>query len=172
MTTTATIESVLDARHDDTALHGPSLGETGQIHLHRDRIRLRAVSVAGMHVGTIAEVVLDAEARRVAGFDVRLAAGERRFVPLVAVVALGPSGIELDSPLHLVEDVRYYDQAGLTLPDLLDTPASRRRDRVPVRVADVVADLATGEVLALELDDGTMVPREALSISDEAIRVA
>src|SRR5262249_61939093 len=97
MTMTAPIGTVLGSRSDEVGLHGPALGQAGLLHLHRDRPRLRGVSVSGTHVGSIAEVILDGDARRVAGFDFRLSGGERRFVPLVAVASLRPSGIGLRS---------------------------------------------------------------------------
>lgn len=167
---TAPIGSLFDGRHDERGLHGPALKNAGPLHLHRDRTRLRGVSVSGVHVGNIAEVVLDSDARRVAGFDVRLADGERRFVPLVAVASLGPTGIELDSPLHLVSDVRFYDRAGLPLPALLALPAACRHSAA-MAVADVIADLGTGDVVGFELADGTLVTREDVIVSGESIRL-
>lgn len=170
MTMTAPIGTVLDGRFEEGSPHGPALGQAGLLHLHRDRPRLRGVSVSGVHVGSIVEVILDGEARRLAGFDVRLSEGERRFVPLVAVASLGPSGIELDSALHLVHDVRFYDRTGLPLSALLALPAACRHT-VGVPLADVIADLGTGEVVGFELVDGTIIARDDVSVSGEAIRL-
>lgn len=170
MTMTAPIGTVLDARYDEGGLRGPALNQAGILNLHRDRPRLRGVSVAGMHVGRIVDVVLDGDARRVAGFDVRLSEGERRFVPLVAVVSLGPSGIELDSALHLIDDVRFYDRAGMTLSALLTLSAACRHT-TGVAVADVIVDLGTGEVVGFELADGAIISRDGVSVSGEAIRL-
>ncbi len=170
MTMTAPIGTVLDARHDESGLHGPARTQAGILNLHRDRPRLRGVSVAGMHVGRIVDVVLDGDARRVAGFDVRLSEGERRFVPLVAVATLGPSGIELDTALHLIYDVRFYDRAGLTLSALLTLSASCRHT-TGVAVADVIVDLGTGDVVGFELADGTITARDDVSVSGETIRL-
>jgi len=170
MTMTAPIGTVLGSRYEERGPHGPALGQAGLLHLHRDRPRLRGVSVAGVHVGSIAEVILDGDARRVAGFDVRLSEGERRFVPLVAVASLGPSGIELDSALHLVHDVRFYDRTGLPLPALLALPAACRH-AVGVSLADVIADLGTGEVVGFELADGTIIARDDVNVAGEAIRL-
>src|SRR3954453_21833803 len=170
MTMTAPIGTVLAARYDEGGLHGPALGQAGLLHLHRDRPRLRGVSVSGVHVGSIAEVILDGEARRVAGFDVRLSEGERRFVPLVAVASLGPSGIELESALHLVHDVRFYDRTGLPLPALLALPAACRHT-AGVPLADVIADLGTRQGVGFELGDGMGIAREDVNVSGEAIRL-
>lgn len=170
MTMTAPIGTVLDARYDESGLRGPALNQAGILNLHRDRPRLRGVSVAGMHVGRIVDVVLDGDARRVAGFDVRLSEGERRFVPLVAVASLGPSGIELDSALHLIDDVRFYDRVGLALSALLTLSAACRHS-TGVAVADVIVDLGTGEVVGFELADGAIISRDGVSVSGEAIRL-
>jgi uncharacterized protein YrrD len=170
MTLTAPIATVLDGRYDESGVHGPALTQAGILNLHRDRPRLRGVSVAGMHVGRIVDVVLDGDARRVAGFDVRLSEGERRFVPLVAVASLGPSGIELDSALHLVDDVRFYDRTGLTLSALLTLSAACRHS-AGVAVADVIVDLGTGDVVGFELADGVIVQRDDVTVSAEAIRL-
>jgi hypothetical protein len=170
MTMTAPIATVLDGRYDESGVHGPALTQAGILNLHRDRPRLRGVSVAGMHVGRIVDVVLDGDARRVAGFDVRLSEGERRFVPLVAVASLGPSGIELDSALHLVDDVRFYDRTGLTLSALLTLSAACRHS-AGVAVADVIVDLGTGDVVGFELADGVIVQRDDVTVSAEAIRL-
>ncbi len=170
MTMTAPIGTVVAARYDESGLRGPALNQAGILNLHRDRPRLRGVSVAGMHVGRIVDVVLDGDARRVAGFDVRLSEGERRFVPLVAVASLGPSGIELDSALHLIDDVRFYDRVGLTLSALLMLSAACRHT-TGVAVADVIVDLGTGEVVGFELADGAIISRDGVSVSGEAIRL-
>jgi hypothetical protein len=138
--------------------HGPTLDSAGVLHLHRDRVRLRSVWVGGVEVGTITDVLFDGDCRRVAGFEVRIHNGDDRFVPLVAVVSLGPTGIELDSPLHLVRDVRFYQAAGCALGDLLEWSAACRHES-PTLISDVTADLATGELLSFDLADGRSVSR-------------
>jgi uncharacterized protein YrrD len=170
MTMTAPLGTVLAAGYDESGPRGPALTQAGILNLHRDRPRLRGVSVAGMHVGRIVDVVLDGDARRVAGFDVRLSEGERRFVPLVAVVSLGPSGIELDSALHLIDDVRFYDHAGLTLSALLTLSAACRHT-IGVAVSDVIVDLGSGAVVGFELADGAIIARDDVTVSGEAIRL-
>ncbi len=152
-------------------VQGLALAEAGVIHLHRDRVRLRGVSVGGANVGSIVDIVLDADRRRVAGFGVRLTSGEARFVPLGAVAALGPCGIELDSPLHLVETIAFYAASGARLSTLLGVGVSCRHS-VPVAISDVVADLGTGEIIAVELADGRTLVREALAEVSGGFRVA
>jgi hypothetical protein len=151
-------------------VHGLAPRRVGLIHLHRDRVRLRGVSVEGTNVGTIVDVMLDPEARKVAGFGVRLAEGDSRFVPLVAVVALGPSGIELDSPLHLMRDIGFYNGAGLPLASLLGRPVGCRH-QAATGIADVIAELAAGDVVAVELADGRTLVRESLAQVTDGFRI-
>jgi uncharacterized protein YrrD len=130
--------------------HGP-LGlprdRCGALALRRDRIRLRTVMVDGATVGRIIDVVLDRDARRLCGFAVACSEGER-FLPLAAVAAIGPSGIEVESSLHLVEEIDFYRRDGLSLNDLLG------RRIAGGHVEDVIARLDTGEVEAYVLDSG------------------
>jgi uncharacterized protein YrrD len=152
-------------------VHGLALTDAGVIHLHRDRVRLRGVCVAGVNVGAIVDIVLDSERRRVAGFAVRLTGGEARFVPLGAVAALGPCGIELESTLHLVETIAFYAASGARLSALLGATVSCRHS-APVAITDVVADLANGEIVAVELADGRTLVRESLAEVSGGFRVA
>jgi hypothetical protein len=155
---------------DGAAIRGADLAGAGVIGLRRDRIRLRSVSAGGIHVGAIADTVLSSDVTRVAGFEVALDTGERRFVPLVAVVALGPSGIELESPLHLVRDLRYYRAAGTALSEVLGASAGCRHSTS--RILDLDVDLGTGEVVCIELEDGRVVPRERAAWTGTALRVS
>jgi hypothetical protein len=152
------------------APEGPGLARGGRIGLHRDRIRLRSVTAGGLHVGAIVDTILSSDLTRVAGFEVALGSDERRFVPLVAVVALGPSGIEVESPLHLVRDLRYYRAAGVALSDALGASAGCRHSTS--RILDIEADLAAGEVLWIELEDGRDVPRDRFAWTGTSLRVS
>ena len=151
-------------------VYGLALERAGLIHLHRDRVRLRGVSVEGTNVGTIVDVMLDLQARKVVGFCVRLAEGDARFVPLVAVVALGPCGIELGSPLHLMHDIGFYNGAGMPLATLLGRPVGCRHQPA-ASIADVIADLSTGDVVAVELSDGRALLRETLAQVTDGFRI-
>ena len=119
----------------------------GSLALRRDRIRLRTVMVDGATVGRIIDVVLDRQARRLCGFAVACSEGER-FLPLTAVAAIGPSGIEVESQLHLVEEIDFYRRDGLSLNDVLG------RRFASGTIDDVVARMDTGEVEAYVLDNG------------------
>jgi hypothetical protein len=165
MTIVAGMESV------EFVPHGPSLDRAGILSLHRDRVRLRSVWAGGIHVGTITETLLDADCRRVAGFEVRVGDGDDRFCPLVAVRSLGPTGIEIDSPLHLVRDLRFYQAAGRPLRDLLAMVARCRHER-GTPITDVIADLATGDVIGFELADGRRPARDEATVAGNELRLA
>jgi hypothetical protein len=122
----------------------------GALALRRDRVRLRTVMADGATVGRIIDVFLDGQGRRLAGFAVACSEGER-FLPLAAVAAIGPSGIEVESALHLIEEIDFYRRDGLSLNDLLGR-------RVPGgSIDDVIARVDTGDVEAFVLDTGERV---------------
>jgi hypothetical protein len=143
----------------------------GSLWLHRDRLRLRSVTAEGRHVGAITDIVLDAAAERVVGFEVCVPEGERCFVPLVAAASIGPAGIEIASPLHVVGDARFYRVAGRPL-STIRAAAVRCRHRVEGSVADVCADMATGAVVAFELSNGRTVPRGDVDLTEHGFRVS
>jgi hypothetical protein len=122
----------------------------GALALRRDRVRLRTVMADGATVGRIIDVFLDRQGRRLAGFAVACSEGER-FLPLAAVAAIGPSGIEVESELHLVEEIDFYRRDGVSLNDLLGTEVAGGC------IDDVIARLDTGDVESLVLDSGRRV---------------
>jgi hypothetical protein len=69
-------------------------------------------------LGHVSELVLDPELERLVGYEVELASGTRRFLPS-GVASAGPAGIEVASPLHLLEP-EYYRQNGIALADAPD----------------------------------------------------
>jgi len=150
--------------------HGPSRTRVGTLQLRRDAPRLRGVTVNGRHVGTIAEVLLDASLRRVLGFDVLLSGDEQCFVPLVAVRSLGPAGIELESILHVVRDVHFYRLAGEPARAVIGRPVACRHSPRG-EVDDISVDLATGDVLTFELTDGAPIESAHATVADGALRV-
>jgi len=77
--------------------------------------------VAGRHVlGHVAELVFDRGLERLVGFEVELRSGVRRFLP-IGVATPRPAGIEIATPLHLVEP-EYYRRHGLALADAPGAP--------------------------------------------------
>ena len=83
-------------------------------------------------LGHVSELVLDPGLERLVGYEVELASGMRRFLP-TDVASAGPAGIEVASPLHLVEP-EYYRRYGVALAD---APADERLD----------IDLDSGDVI-------------------------
>jgi hypothetical protein len=80
---------------------------------------LSAPVVIGRQVlGHVSELVLDPKLERLVGYEVELASGTRRFLP-TGVASAGPVGIEVASPLHLVEP-EYYRRNGIALADAPD----------------------------------------------------
>jgi hypothetical protein len=77
---------------------------------------LSAPVVVGRQVlGHVAELVLDRGLERLVGYEVELRSGARRFVP-IGVATPCPAGIEVASPLHLIEP-EYYRRHGVALAD-------------------------------------------------------
>ena len=94
---------------------------------------LSAPVVVGSQVlGHVSELVLDRRLEHLVGYEVELASGTRRFLP-TGVASPGPAGIEVASPLHLVEP-EYYRRHGVPLAD---TPAG----------APFEIDLDSGDVI-------------------------
>ncbi|HYZ76257.1 MAG TPA: PRC-barrel domain-containing protein [Gaiellaceae bacterium] len=75
------------------------------------------VRTQGIELGRSVEVVLDLEAGRVLGLEVRCGDGVDRFVPLVAA-RLHAGEITLASPLTLLDEVAFYRARGRTLGSL------------------------------------------------------
>ena len=94
---------------------------------------LSAPVVIGRQVlGHVSELVLDPGLERLVGYEVELASGTRRFLP-TGVASAGPAGIEVTTPLHLVEP-EYYRRNGVALAD---APGEERLD----------IDLDSGDVI-------------------------
>jgi hypothetical protein len=108
-------------------------GNDERVHRRSARSVLSAPVVIGSQVlGHVSELVLDLDLERVVGYEVELASGTRRFLP-TGVAHPGPAGIEVASPLHLVEP-EYYRRHGVPLAD---TPESG-----PLEI-----DLESGDVI-------------------------
>jgi hypothetical protein len=90
------------------------------------------VVVGRQLLGHVTELVLDPELERLVGYEVELASGTRRFLP-IGVASAGPRGIEVASPLHLVEP-DYYRRNGVALADAPDA-------------APLEIDLESGDVI-------------------------
>ena len=107
---------------------------------------LRApVLLHGIQLGRPVDVVLDRDRRRALGLEIHCGDESRRFLP-ITVVRLGDVGIELASPLLMLEgrELAFYTQRGSTLS--------------PLRNAAVVVDgERVGSLADVELEaDGTI----------------
>ena len=75
------------------------------------------VRTRGIELGRSVDVVLDLDAGRVLGLEVRCGDGADRFVPLVAA-RVHEGQITLASPLTLLDEVAFYRARGRTLGSL------------------------------------------------------
>jgi sporulation protein YlmC with PRC-barrel domain len=75
------------------------------------------VTHAGIDLGRAVDLLLDLDAGRAVGLEVRCGDEAFRFLPLGAA-NLGPHGAELGSPLGLVDDLAFYRARGTGFRDL------------------------------------------------------
>jgi hypothetical protein len=76
----------------------------------------QSVAMRGITVGRVVDVILDRETGKVVGFEVRCEDGRHRFLPQAAV-RRGDKGIEIDSPLALLDtdQLDFYRRRGVTV---------------------------------------------------------
>jgi len=77
------------------------------------------VSVKGIHLGRVADILVDGQDDRVVGFELRCGDGERRFLPF-AVADLGSDEISVSSALVLLDEpgLAYYLERARRLSEL------------------------------------------------------
>ena len=117
----------------------------------------RPVRLNGIHLGWPVDVVLDADARRVIGLDVRCGDDAVRFLPLAAA-RVRDEEVEVRSALLLLDESHssFYRRRTTRLRSLRGL-AVERRGRPLGTLADLVlAD--DGAVLELALEEGGRVP--------------
>jgi hypothetical protein len=93
--------------------------------LSGEELLQRPVRLRGIQLGRAVDLILDAAARRLLGFEVLCGDGEHRFLPVAAAEAF-PDQIAVRSSLMLLneEELDFYRQHGTTLTALrLDDPA-------------------------------------------------
>jgi hypothetical protein len=105
-------------------------------------IRLR-----GIQLGRAVDALLDAEAWRLVGYEVRCGDESPRFLPF-STVDVGDDAIRIGSALLLLEDVEFYRARGRSARALLGAEI----DGLGV-LRDLVVD-ESGAVIELVLDDG------------------
>lgn len=76
----------------------------------------RTVTIRGLRIGRVVDVILDRAGGDVVGFDVRCDDGRHRFLPRAATTT-SPDAIEIDSPFALLDsaELEFYRRRGVTL---------------------------------------------------------
>ena len=113
---------------------------------------LRApVRLRGIHLGLVADIVLDAERRRALGLEIACGDEEQRFLPF-SVATLGEAEILVSTPLHLLNasELSFYTTRGSTFAALRGTTVVRARATLG-RLDDLVLD-QDGSVVAIVVD--------------------
>jgi hypothetical protein len=74
------------------------------------------VSTHGVPIGRVVDVILGSGNENVVGFEVRCQDGRDRFLPRAAA-SLGRSGVEIDTPLALLdtEQLEFYRRRGVSM---------------------------------------------------------
>ena len=83
-----------------------------------EQLLQRPVTLHGVRVGHVADVILEAAEGHPMGLDVRCLDGRRRFLPMAAATPAG-SEVVIDSPFALLEteELEFYRQRGVSLRD-------------------------------------------------------
>ena len=104
------------------------------------------VRTQGIELGRSVDVVLDLDAGRVLGLEVRCGDGADRFVPLVAT-RLHDGEIAIGSSLMLLDEIAFYRARGKTLGALRGAKVTRGRR--PLGTLRDVAFGSDGEICEL-----------------------
>jgi len=96
----------------------------------------RPVRMQGIELGRSVEVILDADVRRVVGFEVRCGDDAHRFLPLAAA-RVYEDRIAIGSPLTLLDELPFYRARGHGLGALRGARVANARGEVG-RLRDVV----------------------------------
>ena len=78
----------------------------------------RTVSLHGLRVGHVVDVILEASKGDAMGLEVRCLDGRSRFLPMAAAIPVG-EGVVIDSPFALLEteELEFYRERGVSLRD-------------------------------------------------------
>jgi PRC-barrel domain len=89
-----------------------------------EQLLQRPVSLHGVRVGHVVDVILEAAEGRPMGLEVRCLDGRRRFLPMPAATAAG-SEVVIDSPFALLEteELEFYRERGVSLRDSRESAA-------------------------------------------------
>jgi hypothetical protein len=83
-----------------------------------DELLQRPVSLHGVRVGHVVDVILEASEGNPMGLDVRCLDGRHRFLPMAAATPAGAE-VVIDSPFALLEtdELEFYRERGVSLRD-------------------------------------------------------
>ena len=83
-----------------------------------DELLQRPVSLHGVRVGHVVDVILEASKGSAMGLDVRCLDGRHRFLPMAAATHAGAE-VVIDSPFALLEtaELEFYRERGVSLRD-------------------------------------------------------
>lgn len=81
-----------------------------------EKLLQRPVRLHGVRIGHVVDVILDANAERPLGLEVRCLDGRHRFLPMAASSSSGDE-VVIDSPFALLdtEELEFYRARGVTL---------------------------------------------------------
>jgi hypothetical protein len=122
--------------------------------LSGDALLALPVRLHGIRLGRPVDLLLDREAVRAVGLDVRCGDEEHRFLPL-PTAAVGEDGITIHSPLVLLEEdeLDFYRSRTFALSSLRGR-AVHRNGREVGKLRDIVVTPG-GELVAAMIDTGT-----------------
>jgi uncharacterized protein YrrD len=81
-----------------------------------EQLLQRPVSLHGVRIGHVVDVILDASAESALGLEVRCLDGRHRFLPMAAATSTGDE-VVIDSPFALLdtEELEFYRERGVPL---------------------------------------------------------
>ena len=81
-----------------------------------EQLLQRPVSLHGVRIGHVVDVILDENAERTLGLEVRCLDGRHRFLPMAAATSAGDE-VVIDSPFALLDtdELEFYRERGVTL---------------------------------------------------------
>ncbi|HVM17594.1 MAG TPA: PRC-barrel domain-containing protein [Gaiellaceae bacterium] len=138
-----------------------------------EALRDRPVLLRGIRLGQVTEVVVDLEALRVVGFEVRCGDETDRFLPF-PVAEIGESEIELTSALQLLDerDLGFYRRHTSALRMLRGLAVERRGRALGTLVDVVVAPDGTIGSVAVDRDGARVEVAVTEGVSIGGRRVA
>jgi hypothetical protein len=122
-----------------------------------DEVLAMPVRLHGIELGRPVDLLLDREAFRVVGLDVRCGDEVHRFLPL-PTAAIADGAVTIHSPLVMLEadQLAFYRSRSFSLASLKRRPVTKKARKVGL-LRDLVF-LRDGALSAVLLDEGVRVP--------------